>query len=1204
MIRTVRTLVTFALLLAGYFGYEHSYARFAALYRSAEPARAPGYDLRPSVSVGAQQASELALRVFGEHHWTSGSVSDVTRYYNVERGYWMYWSAFEFPDDHDRKRIVLAPFAVIWGSNKDGSVKVMSGDRAIIDFDQPFNLLGAGPKPSVVHAKIEGIDEHVMILDDKATPDPADDLIVTMPYAEYFEKQMQIRCDEQVQLVEGGYKVSGRGLVIALRPPETGGGFPGAEVVTLNEDVVITADDVGRSGFLPGNALPEQQQDASTDGDAPAVAMTPGRITCDGPFRMQMPKPRLPARVGPPAPGQPTIAEFSRNVVIERGTEQPDRITGDHLYALLVPRDLPPEPVTESGEVADPAPLAEPDAPPGESGGGLRLLEARVDGHVVWLESISERVRCRGNELIYRKPKEGAPEVSYFRANPGQQIEFERLELDGRLVTILSADATLHGDPEHKGRSTIIARGPGQLEMRSAQGAPVDRSARWRDEMVVETSLASAGGGEDDSRTFITLQGWPILNDPKQLTLAARDKVVVSLTPRPEDPAGRAEETAEEGGRSYRIEWVSALGDVHMLTPEGVDGPAVAGASASGKPKGRRELNAREKLDVVFTYLDDPEAGSTGTGVMASAPGQAAPRTVLASQSGPTPSPAGAAAPPTTGSGGETVAAEVEPGEPSRPFSAEADLVWARIEVVGDGPGLDLTGSGGGKGEVREARLRRDVVIHQDPAPEREAGFHVEADHGVDLQNVGPGRLKVYAHGERRPVTVASDDVYIQGFPEATPEGRTVVLGVDQAHDYAFVQGPGRLWNLTDRASMGQLARAPGDREQSPDENREPMIVTWDEAMIFHGQYARPDGAPGPARALFLGDVKSRHGDSGALCQEMEAIFDRPISFDRDLPGQGGEGSDRQTPQQQQQDRIEIDSVICNGQVELWSVVPNVENPDAFPYKELRQAFGDSVTYDRPADRFWADGAGTVTVATLGDGKGGGPAEGIRILPTSYQGGQGVADENVLPAASPRLHKLRVDFNEGLEGQLGSAGGGYRVAEFRGDARALRAPVAQFRDELDFDRPPPQSVRLDGDSIYVEHMPAVTGIPERSFMKAFGTAQVRSDDKTLITDVITFDSNTGLAFAKGTPATPVTIATQEAFGQPTSRTSARTVIFNTKTGEMESIDPGPSIFFRPKTGYRIGETQPTPETPEAELERPKARLPARNDMERQGFTGN
>src|SRR5690606_13401147 len=95
--------------------------------------------------------------------------------------------------------------------------------------------------------------------------------------------------------------------------------------------------------------------------------------------------------------------------------------------------------------------------------------------------------------------------------------------------------------------------------------------------------------------------------------------------------------------------------------------------------------------------------------------------------------------------------------EADPPFSAEADVVWARVEVQGKGPSLELAGgSSGGAQEVREARLRRNVVIHQDPAPGKEAGFHVEADHGVDLENAGPGRMKVYAHGEDRPVTVAS----------------------------------------------------------------------------------------------------------------------------------------------------------------------------------------------------------------------------------------------------------------------------------------------------------------------------------------------------------------------------------------------------------------------------------------------------------------
>ncbi|RUL84912.1 hypothetical protein [Tautonia sociabilis] len=1203
MTRIVRTVATFALLLAGFFGYERGFAILASRVAPPTPVRAGTFDLRPSDSIGAQKATELARRVLGEHHWTSGAVSDVTKYYNNERGYWMYWSSFEFPDEHDRKRIILAPFAVIWGSNKDGSVKVMSGDRAIIDFDQPFSFLAPGPKPSVVHAKIEGIDEHVLILDDKATPDPADDLVVTLPYAEYFEKQMQIRCEEQVQLIEGGYTVSGRGLVIALRPPEASGGFPGAEVVTLNERVEITAEDVGRSGLLPGNALPDQQVVAAEGGEGPADQVkTPGRLTCDGPMRLQLPRPRLPARVGPPAPGQPTIAEFSRNVVIERGAERPDRITGDHLYAVLVPRDLrpPASPVeTTEAEAASATATATASGAEAGSGDGLRLLEARVDGHVVWLESLAERVRCRGNELIYRKPEEDTPEVSYFRADPGQQIQFERAEPNGQIVTILSADATLHGDPERKGRSTVIARGPGLLEMRAGRDAPVDRSATWRDEMVVETNLTPSQPDDQGSRTFITLQGWPILHDPKQLTLAAREKVVVSLMPRPASAAAVAsplEPDAEDGGTSYRIEWVSALGDVHLVTPDNANAPAVAEGGEAGRSESRRELNAREKLDVVFTYLDDSPATPAPSGVIAQGPGQPGARTVMAAQSGTAgiqaagersePSPSGPAS-GTAGDAQASVGTEAKAPEPGRPFSAEADLVWARIEVVGDASGLDLAGSNGGTREVREARLRKNVVIHQDPAPGKEVGFHVDADSGVDVENIGPGRLRIYAHGESRPVTVASDDLYIQGFPEASAD-RRVVLGVDQAYDFAFVQGPGRLWNLTNKAAMGRIDQVSTKRDEAPDENREPLIVTWADRMTFYGQFALPDGRPGPARALFLGDVKSRHGDSGVVCREMEAIFDRPISFDRAIPGGGGDSA---RSQPEDEDRIEIDSVICNGRVSLWSLVREKENPAAF--RELREAEGESVTFDRPADRFWIDGAGTVSVATLDNSENGDSA---RVLPT--------ADRGRRPASRLPLTKLRVDFNDGLEGQLGTANGGYRVAEFRGDARAIRARVAQFREELDYDRPPSDAVLLDGETIYVVHNPAVPGIPERTFLKAFGSAQGRSDGKTLLGDTITYDSNTGRFFVQGTPAAPVTIFSQETVGQPGTRTSARALWYNTKTEESEVIEPGSAIFVRPQTAGRLGRVSPREEKPEKEKERPEPRLPSRGDMERQGFTGN
>ena len=605
MSRTARTTIVLALMIAGFVGYGRAFDVVAARLRPPQKRRVE-LDLRPSTSVSARRAAGLAERVFGKHHWTGGS--NVTRYYNVERGYWMYWGSLDFPEDRDRKRITFEPFAVIWESDDDGRLQVLSGDRALVDFDQPFNLFGGGSKPSVVHAKIEGIDEPVLIIDDKGTAaDPADDLVVSMPYAEYFEQEMLIRCDDRVRLIDQDVQVVGVNLNIDLRPPSTRGGVPMAEVITLQKDVEITSEDVGSTGILPGAATPEQQATA-VDAEGNPVAgspKTPATLTCDGSMRLELPRPRMPVRVGPPAPAGPTIVDFNRNVVVERGAVMPDRIIGDHLRAILIPKPAPP---VAEGE--------DPDAEPAEGPGGLTMLQARVDGHAVWLESAAEHVKVRGNELVFKKPEDGGPEVSEFLADAGRQIEFERVEVDedGRVasvVTIWSTDATTQGDPEGLGRMTIVAGGPGRLEMRSDRDRPVDRTVTWRGEMIIEMPARDdARPADEPARTYITLNDLPVIDDPKQLELVARDSVVLCLERPPAPPASAAvaaEGEAKAEGPAYRLKWVTAKGDVHMNTPEKAPDPAaVAAAIEAGRPvpkgEARRELNARDQLDVVFTY--------------------------------------------------------------------------------------------------------------------------------------------------------------------------------------------------------------------------------------------------------------------------------------------------------------------------------------------------------------------------------------------------------------------------------------------------------------------------------------------------------------------------------------------------------------------------------------------------------------------------
>jgi hypothetical protein len=156
---------TFGLLLAGYAGYVRV---FAVVSRHLQPIRPDGGGLvaiGPTQSQTARQAQRLAETAFGPGHWSANPDLPV-RYYNTERGYWMY--AGDYARTNGGKRVKFSPFALIWTSRQGKALKVISGNEAFVDFDQPFGLAQPGGRPArMTFARIDG---EVRIRDDKGTP--------------------------------------------------------------------------------------------------------------------------------------------------------------------------------------------------------------------------------------------------------------------------------------------------------------------------------------------------------------------------------------------------------------------------------------------------------------------------------------------------------------------------------------------------------------------------------------------------------------------------------------------------------------------------------------------------------------------------------------------------------------------------------------------------------------------------------------------------------------------------------------------------------------------------------------------------------------------------------------------------------------------------------------------------------------------------
>ena len=204
----------------------------------------------------------------------------------------------------------------------------------MIDLDKAIGEV-SGPGDSamhVVHAQISG---DVRIRDNKGTPNILEDdlLIGPMPYVEYDEPSLQIRSDSDVVIQDRDMRITGFGLQILLRPREEGGrsGFNGAKTAFLKKNIHIVIQDVGPSGVLPGKAMAPPGQMGRTQLD----------LRCQGPMQIDLPEPKLPVRVGPPAPPDPTYASFSRTVRVLRGNVglPPDQLDSDHLRLTLLPAE-------------------------------------------------------------------------------------------------------------------------------------------------------------------------------------------------------------------------------------------------------------------------------------------------------------------------------------------------------------------------------------------------------------------------------------------------------------------------------------------------------------------------------------------------------------------------------------------------------------------------------------------------------------------------------------------------------------------------------------------------------------------------------------------------------------------------------------------------------------------------------------------------
>ncbi|MGE3821484.1 MAG: hypothetical protein AB7I30_18900, partial [Isosphaeraceae bacterium] len=1033
-------------------------------------------------------------------------------------------------------------------------------------------------------------------------------------------------------------------------------GFNGAQTAVLRKNVHIMIADVGPDGILPGNAQPGQRQGAKT----------PMEVRCAGMMRIDLPRPPAPVEVGPPAPPGPTIAQFFRNVEVLRGRpgESPDQLDCDHLRLTLVNA---PKPTLKEAAVAKTAETAS--APPrGQAEPGplreLTLQRAVASGHNVRITSASQGVKARCNELIHEKRLSGEPDATYFRGDPTSKLFVEKTEIAesgpnrGKVTsftTIRTIDATLFDPRKGSDAITIVARGPGELESRTAPDQPVERSARWADQLALTDDPATAAKLGLPALKKVTLTGRPSFVDhPSQADLSARDVLVVWLKPKTAaaptpTPAGPAP-SAAPNSQAFELNRLVALKDVRLTSP--------------GKT-----LVARDRLDAVFESPAAPSAPAAAVTTRSTAPPAATPP--------PT-------APPTLAN------TEPEP-EPEPEAEASAGRVWAlvRLGPAGGRASTPTEGRGALSAEIREVRLRGAVAFHQDPPKGKTRGVDVKGE-AVDLSNHGQGvmRFAVFHHdpnaesgsgvasASAKSAAESADHAPLARVEteELTITGK--VIGLDQSTDEAWVDGRGSLTQLTARGLLADrgLANAPvggvstpmAVRPAAPDGapvKKVPMTITWADGMKFFGQSTDPQGHKA-ARAEFYKDVRAETEDALVTCATvMRTYLDRTIKLSKPdrqgaRPGSAGLAAvndvGASTPGAT---RADVALIECVGDV---VVVHEVLEPDGQSIAQKQRIAGSYLLFDKATGRFDVPGKGQVVLyqregASNPLGRGGvGPgnrsdlgvsadrkilrvADGPRAVGAppvvgrvpnpldraaaqrrpgagnAATRGRGTATPGRSVAPIPPLVVTQVKFRKGMTGRFGvgklTDRDQTRRADFFGDIEVVHGPVPDAEALLDPDNLPSDAQFMTSQILRVVSEPKVgkAGQPDPPptyLLRAWENAVVRTGDKTITADTITFDSEKQLFWAYGEGGRPVVVAQQEQVGLGFSNVTGRAAVYNHRTGEARLIEPSGVQILDARTGIRPGPVTAPPQVVKPQLpKRVPLRNPSGNLNDRKGFRG-
>jgi lipopolysaccharide export system protein LptA len=1046
-------------------------------------------------------------------------------------------------DRTDDGRIKLSPMSLaLFGKDKhDGrgiEINVLKCDCAYIKFDRRINALTPNEMNGrkIVEAQLWGVPggKTICITNNRRTPSTEDDLVVTINTGPlyYIEKTQSVRTKDHVRIVDGKHTfrngrlippkavIDANGMEMELTtsapPPRPGlyaaskprnDSISGVKRIVLNEDVTMILR-VGGGTPFPGNDKAANRATAPVaDPKKTEEESSLLRIVSPGRFDYKLFKDHDEAVFDVPTEGE--LLNRPQDVTVERLNGDQignDMLVCKHLELRLKRRstDTPPAGKTTTTEDEQ----------------GVEIETAHATGRYVILTSDAEKLDAHGNDFFH----DAAKKLTVLKGTPYMEANKEDNLIQAPTLTIQDIPVVAGGDKATKATKTyqhVQASGPGSIHILNKSTNKRSSHAYWNESLVSTRDVAvnldllvltgSARFVDEDQKQALQgeeLRVWLLADDKN-------DKKDDKKDDQKDDQKSAGSGESKTAASSRRPHHIEALRNVFAQS---------------------KEMNVHDAARLYVRFVDvppdrmpptndkpAPHSGATKSMPVATKPPALTPSATANPQAAVPRLAAKPQAPPSV-----TTKPQTDPLP--RPIDLSASSIEVRVLRCDEQMTLDHLWADGGASE--HLHKRGGVRVRQEPGQAGQDGVDIEAN-TLNMACTANGNI----------LNVTGDLACLE-------MGKIKILGpdvnIDQAANKVWVIGGGAM-RMQSNTTL----------ENKPLKEPVPLTIHWNDRMFFSGSFAE-----------FHGGIQADQGTARLACQNLQVMFDRPISLKHDMGGErsaksGKPGDEETRPAKvsklvgDEEVRAE-DQTLERGQLEKYQLLlgSSITMTTVSPDEESPPADGKA----NDANELKLTGPGSVRILQ----RGGSDLGSMPDSPTPNRPAAKTAQ------GSQELKLTYIRFEK-----LMQANNLTNVASFWESVRALNMPCNDPHCEIDLDAM--LATQLPPGAMYLRcnHLKVATikkSIPEgenaeqrkdgdkqakvRTYqlMEAHGQVIVQSQEFTAQCDLMTFNEEKDQVIFHGERGNEAVLSKVTVKGGQPMVYRGKKIIYYRSTGRVDGID--------------------------------------------------